>query len=350
MVTAALLFALLSPQEPALSEFLDGTDAESAIARRTLVTRGVAALPALARARGRKNLKREEALNDLLFEIKTTAAGQAGGPLFDTLGKVLVTVDMQNAPASAVLDYLREIVKVNLAEDLGVPRDPPEVTLLVSNVPFRKALDALCARTGLDYDVRCGAIILATPERLWATPKAEPPPALSEEQAKAARALIADFGSESPTARDHAEAEIRKLGAGAVPLLKEAAGRSDAELAARAKGLLWELTPLARRWSAIPEAAAWRSQKLDRADREVARKLDRMKIDLVFENSKIADILDLVRDFSELKIEVRAPPPAREVTFKFKDLPLGQVLELLILPLGLDVRIANGAIEIVERK
>ena len=140
-----------------------------------------------------------------------------------------------------------------------------------------------------------------------------------------------------------------KLGAAAVPFLREAGGESDPEIAARSKELLWELTPLTRRWSAIPETAAWRSQKLEGADLEIARRLDQMRFDLTFENAKFDDILAFVRDFSSFKIEVKAPPPAHEITFKVKDLLLSQCLDLLVLPLGLDLRIEGGAIHMDSR-
>ena len=65
---------------------------------------------------------------------------------------------------------------------------------------------------------------------------------------------------------------------------------------------------------------------------------------------KPEDILGFIREFTELKIEGPAKRSEREVTLKVSDLPVGQCLELLLLPLGLDLRIEKGAIQILERK
>jgi hypothetical protein len=352
MTAAFLLTTLLVQDVPSPSDwvrsFAQGTDAEGSAARKKVLALGPRAIPLLRESRTRA--RRPEALDDLVFEIKTEAGGEQGRPLFDRLAQGRVTVDMQKAPSTAVVDYFREILEVNLVLDPGFRREIPEVTLLLSDVPFRRALDTLCLRGGLDYDFRCGVIFVAEPGRLWAPPRPEPPKPLSLERMKAARTLIAELGSDAPTARDRALSELRKLGTDTVPLLREAARQSDAEVAARAKELLGELAPVPPRWGAIPEAGAWRSGNLQGADLEIARKLDRMKIDLAFENSKVEDVLGFIREFSRLKIQLKSPPPGDPVTLKVRDLPMGRCLELLLLPLGLDLRIDQGAIEVLERK
>lgn len=350
---AAAFFLLAALQDPSpatlVRTFLDGTDPESARAREMLASRGPVAIPALIAART-PGTKRAEALDDLLFDLKAAAAGDAGRPLFDTLRKTRVTVDMQSAPPSAILDYFREISGMNLVLDPGLAAELPGVDLILADVPFRKALEGLCARTKLDYDFRCGVLLLAVPERLWTAAKEPRTTPLTEAETKNARAWIADLGSESPKTRDLAVAELRKLGPETVPLLREASRLPDAETAARAKELVAELTPRPGRWTRLPDQAAWRSQKLEGADFEIARKLDTTKIHLAFEASKPDDILAFIRDFTELKIEWRVKSPDREVTIKLRDLPVGRCLELLLLPLGFDLRIEKGAVQVLERK
>jgi len=73
----------------------------------------------------------------------------------------------------------------------------------------------------------------------------------------------------------------------------------------------------------------------------IHRKLETMKIDLAFENTKLEDILAFIRDFSGLNIILDAAvrdrvDPDREITFKVKDLALKNVLKLLLAQFGLD--------------
>ncbi len=78
----------------------------------------------------------------------------------------------------------------------------------------------------------------------------------------------------------------------------------------------------------------------------IQRKLDTMKIDLAFENTKLEDILAFIRDFSGLNIILDAAvrdkvDPDKAITFKVKDLVLKNVLKLLLSQFGLDYRITE---------
>ncbi len=78
----------------------------------------------------------------------------------------------------------------------------------------------------------------------------------------------------------------------------------------------------------------------------INRKLDSMKIDLAFENTKLEDILAFVRDYSGLNIVVDAAvqanvDPQKGVTFKGTDLTVGKSLQLLASRFGLDYRVTD---------
>lgn len=78
----------------------------------------------------------------------------------------------------------------------------------------------------------------------------------------------------------------------------------------------------------------------------INRKLDTMKIDLAFENTKLEDILAFIRDFSGLNILLDAAvrdkvDPEKPVTFKVKDLVLKNVLKLLLSQFNLDYHITE---------
>jgi type II secretory pathway component GspD/PulD (secretin) len=78
----------------------------------------------------------------------------------------------------------------------------------------------------------------------------------------------------------------------------------------------------------------------------IQRKLDTMKIDLAFDNTKLEDILAFIRDVSGLNILLDAAvrdkvDPEKQLTFKVKDLVLRNVLKLLLSQFGLDFRITE---------
>lgn len=73
----------------------------------------------------------------------------------------------------------------------------------------------------------------------------------------------------------------------------------------------------------------------------IRSKLDTMKIDMAFENSKLEDILAYIRDFTGLNIILDAAVRdkvdlEKTITFKVRDLILKNVLKLLLSQFGLD--------------
>jgi hypothetical protein len=347
----------LSPQETPAGElvrrFLEGTDPESAQAKKDLRARGAAVLPDLVHARLKHpETRRIEPLRELILELKEAAASDPGKLLLKKLREIRITIDMQKAPLTAIVDYLREISSVNFVIDPGM-RDPEvdELSFKIQNVTLATCLDRLLEQAHLDFDVRSGVVLVAPEGRLWAPPPAPATPIapLSEEEGKAVRALIARLGSDSPEDRDRASSELQKLGLPVLPILEETAKGGDPEVAGRCRSLIEELCPW-RSQRSIPRVSEWRRLKDQANATAVVRKLESMKIDLAFENTKREDILSFVQDFSGLKIVVKGKFPAGNVTIKVKDLALGDVLELFTLPLGWDVRIVDDVVELLERK
>jgi hypothetical protein len=348
--------AVLSPQETPTAElvrrFLDGTDPESAQAKKDLSARGSAVLPDLAHARLRHpESRRIEPLRGLMFDLKEAAANGQGKLLLKKLREIRITIDMQNAPLTAIVDYIREISSMNVVIDPGMKNpDAIELSFKIQDVSLSTCLDRLLEQAQLDYDVRSGVLLVAPGGRLWAAPAPTTPVAPpSEEEAKAVRALIARLGSESPEDRERASSELRKLGLPILPILEEKAKGGDPEVAGRCQSLIEELCPW-RSQTPIPRTSDWRRRKDQTNATVVVRKLETMKIDLAFENTKREDILSFMQDVSGLKIVVKGEYPRGNVTFKVKDLALGDALELFTLPLGWDVRVVDDGVELLERK
>jgi hypothetical protein len=258
------------PQPDLVSRFLDGAPDESERARAALLEKGAGALAQVVDARRKRpDAVRWDALSALTFELKRREAGERGKDVFATLDKALITLDMQNAPLTAVVDYFRELLGLDI---LTHPReDIPEITLKLAETPARQSLDLLVRGAGQEYAFRWGRIYFAPAEKLW-----------------------------GPTA--------------------------------------------------LPLAGRWRAQEPGEASRATVRKLETMKLDLAFENTDIADIVNFVRDFSGLNIILEKGFEARPITLKVKGAPVGEVLELLTLPHGYDARLDEGAIVLYRRK
>lgn len=351
MKLAALAILALIPQESPTTEdlirkALDGDDD----AVKALRAKGPSILRALADARLKAGeTKGSGAVADLAFELKKAAAPEAA-ELLDKLGAIRVTVDFGNAPLADVLEYLREVSGLPLVTDDDHVTLDAAVSIKLTDVPLRRLLDAVGLAAGFEADARYGVWLLSAPERLWGAPKPERPAPLGEEEVAAAKRAIQQLGAESIEEREKAAAALAKLGRAAAPLLEEHAKSADKEVAARCRDLADRLNPK-RVAGTLPAAAAWRSQKFDKdEDKAAAKKLATMKMDMSFDEAKLEDIAAFIRDFSGLNLLIERGVERTAKRFKVHDLTLGQALELLALPRGLDVKIDGGVIVIYEVK
>jgi hypothetical protein len=136
-------------------------------------------------------------------------------------------------------------------------------------------------------------------------------------------------------------------------------GRHTLDLLARLTNAEWGfrwgrlyLAPSERLWgpAALPLANRWRAQEVGAAGQAAVRALLTTKIDLAFENTSIEEVLGFLRDFSKLNIVLEKVGDPDPITFKAKDALLGEILELITLPQGLDARLQEGTIVIYPRR
>jgi hypothetical protein len=333
---------------PSLDELLQAALDGKEEALKELRSRGPAILRPLADARHKAGEAGSGAVADLMFELKKSAASADGAVLLGKLDAIRITVDLAGAPFDAAFDYFREITGIDFVTDPGAVAGPAAVTLKLADVPLRRVLDVISLTHGVELDARFGVILVSKPERLWAAPRAEAAPApLTEAQTKAAREAIAGLGRESMDDREKSAAALRALGRAVIPLLQEHAKNADKEVASRCKDLIDALSP--RLAGTLPLAAAWRSQKVAKEDEAIAKKLATMKLDINFAEAELADVVAFLRDFSGLNFLVAKGVEAK-VSLKLNDQPLGNALELMTLPVGLDVKIDGGVVVIFEPK
>lgn len=334
-------------KEPALADLirkaLEGDD-ESIKALRT---RGPGILRPLSEARlAAGETKGSGAVADLVLELKKELQPDSAA-LLGQLDRIQITADFANASVASVLDYLQEVTGMTMV--LDPVASPEAVSFKLNNVSVRRLCDAMSLLAKVEVDVRFGVIFVSTPDRLWGMTREPAPVApLTDAQVKAARRLIQALGGESLEDRDKAVAELLKLGRAVIPVLEAQAKNGDKEIASRCKAIVEQLSPKPGAGS-LPMAATFRTQKLAKDDEAVRANLERRKLDLNFEGTKLGDIAGFIRDFASLNIIVEKGLEP-EITVKAANLPLSQILELIALPRGLDVKIENGVIVIFEVK
>ena len=134
--------------------------------------------------------------------------------------------------------------------------------------------------------------------------------------------LISELESTSQVRREAAELALKAYGAAAIKKLEKA--KADPVLIDACRGI----TP---------------------ADREIMRKLDTMKMDLSFENSRVEDILAFIRDFSKLNLVVDVATRGqvdydKPITLKVRDVTLREALRQSVSPLGLGFYVTEGVV------
>ena len=332
------------PMEKLAHAFLDGDKAESLRAREELEKGGGEALLALVRTRWRNpRARRAEALDDFILSLKEREAekqGRAG--VFRTIRTEKVTIEMHNTSILAVLDHVRKLTGLNLVCYVADEPEDPIINLKVSNHPLHELLGALCARMGWDYGIRHGVLFLAPDSRLWGCrrPALELPPP-TKAQVTAAREALTLLASDSTEERERATERLIKLGLVIWPHLEEGAKSGDAEVVARCRAILRELTSTGESY--------WRYQKLTGSSATIANRLRTQQIDLAFKDTRVEKILQFVRTSTDIDMVYRAKRSDRKVTMNVKGLRVAEALELLTLPYGQNVKIEDGLVIIFDQ-
>jgi len=341
-----------TPEERVRS-FLEGSPEDSEKAREQILAEGSAMLPWLVKARFQDRVHdRSEALRETIFTLKIGLTSDADrAAQFRRLSQQ-VSLQMDEMSLENALSLLRTVSGLNLVTDplvLATSASRP-ISLSLRNTLLRTVLDALGDRTGLDYDFRYGVFFLSTPDRLWSFPKRKPLFPLSGELERSARSWVERLGADAISDREAATNELRKAGPAVLPLLEEGVQGGDAEIRARCEALVRELRPLD--WaSPIPLKNRWQDQKIAGSSKAVVDRIRSDKLGPVdFLDVPFTVLVDSVRDIHELNITVSGEVPGDlTLSFTLGEMPLVHVLEIITLPLGLDVRIDDAVIVIYKR-
>jgi hypothetical protein len=119
-------------------------------------------------------------------------------------------------------------------------------------------------------------------------------------------------------------------------------------------GIVFLSTPL-RLWSqdpavGIPTANAWETQILAGDDAAVAAKVRSIRITLDMQKAPLPAMADYLTEISGIPFKLDPSISNQTVTLHQQDVRLIQLLQLMTLPGGWDVRIADGAVHLVPRR
>jgi hypothetical protein len=162
--------------------------------------------------------------------------------ILEKLKSIRVTIDIQNAPLTAIIGYFREISGLTLRIDArAIPKAEEEmISFKVQDIVMDGALRLMLGPRQLRYRVRDGVVWITAGES-----RPEAWPARAPVRLRAGSTLgtkeAAALSGETPEERERAMEGLRGLGFAAEPALWEALESSDPEMRGRAGELLREL-------------------------------------------------------------------------------------------------------------
>jgi hypothetical protein len=115
-------------------------------------------------------------------------------------------------------------------------------------------------------------------------------------------------------------------------------------------GVLFVSAPL-RLWSTdkgvgLPAANAWTTQVLAGPDAEIAAKLRAIRLTTDMQNAALRSVAEYFQEISGVRIEVAPLIAEAPISIRVADGTMGNVLAILTLPRGWEVRIQDGAVRI----
>jgi len=339
----------------AIIELIEGDERGAKAAEVVLRRRGSRILGELVTARLAVDPGRPRAatLGEIIFLGKEARAEYTGCQgLYQKLRRVHVKAVIESRSYSEVAGWIRSELGLEIETDPGTQIADKPITLDMQGVPAWRILDRICGALGLDYDCRFSRVFISSPARLWAIPKRT----LSDADAAAAQAWLANLASDSLVERERATKAIKELGPHALPIVESGLGSKEPEIAARCRMLYEEFVKPEYVDGEVPSASSYRRQQARFRGTHLAGFLS-AEIGVDEDSTTVKGV---VATLEEITAELK---PEKPVTVRFKshktEKPFGlraknldvlSLLELVALPRGMDVRIEEGVIVIADSR
>jgi hypothetical protein len=178
------------------------------------------------------------------------------GPTEQKLRDIRITIDMQNAPMTAIADYISAISELSIIIDpTGFPGSENEmISFKVQDIVLDGALRLMLQPRGREYVVVDDLVVLSKPHAILRAPK--PPFLATPEEARRMEKLLEDLGSADPARERRAQEELVKIGEPALGPVAQAAKNLDGAAAGRAKGVCLKIAQDLGAWYADEPSGA----------------------------------------------------------------------------------------------
>jgi hypothetical protein len=336
-----LLFLLqaAAPQrsiDDAVAAFAKGDDK----AREDILKTGIASILPLRRVRK----EAPEKIDGLIYEIKTQVEDKPSKQVLDTL-EAARSIELGQVPFEAAVDDLSRDLTLTFDPMLFRTHGGKNVTLTLKNRPRRDILDSICSQLNLDYGFFYGVVLIAEPARLWPVvpPVFRDTPLTAEESDRAAK-LIERLSHDDFQEREQAQAELKKLGKGTIPLLEKGSSVEDAERRARCLALVRTFTaPPAPATFHRPAAA---QQKLAEADEALRKRLSEDAVSFKVQDIVLDGAMRLLLQPREIPFQLAGALRNPRVTLDLQNLTAWAVISVATHSCGADFLIQNGQVVI----
>ena len=322
LVAAAILLAifgiiLLQPEndggkkpvpqtpEEIVATLVEGSEDESRRARELLSSRGYDLVPLLVACRKRyRTSPRYRDLQETIYALKR--AHHADDPeklaILERMDPIKITLGNMRGTLKYVIGLFREFTAINFVLDPGLTDEArsAEIYLDIEDMPLREALDLVCTVGDLDFDLRYGVVWISTPRRMWLGEGGDATNVLPMNNHWTDQLLV----GEDKAAADKLRSLFMWIQKTMVDIMNEERGISKTVL-------LDDLTQT--------------------------------------HGESLITIVDLVREFTGVKLEMATGVADRPISILVSNIPLEHFLELLTIPFGLDVRIEGGTVRVGPR-
>jgi hypothetical protein len=232
---------------------------------------GFAAEHPLWDALGSGNAEIRARAADLLRTLYSPEAKAELTPVEQKLRSIRITIDMENAPLTAIVKYIGEIGKLTFVVDpVAIPNpDADVISFKVQDIVLDGALKLMLGPREMGY-VAVGDVVLVTKwEKVLVSPT--PPFWTTPAEAREVEALLADVSSGDPERQKRGEDGLLLKGPDALGPLTEAAKSLSGEGAGRCRALRLKLAEAVGAWL-VDEPSGVDLQTLTKAQQDLLTK------------------------------------------------------------------------------
>jgi hypothetical protein len=263
---------------------------------------------------------------DLLRTLYSPERREQPGPLEQKLRAIRITIDMQNAPLTTIVDYISEISRLSFVfAPSGIPNPDGEViSIKVQDIVLEGALKLMLAPRQLQHAAVGDVVLVSGAGKILQSPA--PPFWSTPEEARQMETLLGDLASSDAERQRRAEEELVKMGEPALGPITEASHVFEGPAAERCRALRLKIAESLGAWL-IDEPSGVDRQNLTKAQREILGRTLNLKLG----NLPLKEVLEAAK----LNVSFKAGESLKPAG-SFREARLDSLLKAALRPGGLD--------------